>query len=437
MIGTTISHYKVISELGRGGMGVVYKAEDTKLNRVVALKVLSPHMMGSEDDRARFYREARAAAALHHPNIATVFEIDEHDDAPFIAMEFIDGPSLDEYIARGPLPLDEVIDIAAQVAGALGVAHAKGIVHRDVKSANIKLTNDGVAKVLDFGLAKTSASTKLTQMGSTVGTVAYMSPEQASGHEVDQRSDIWSLGAVIYEMIAGKMPFPGAYEQAVVYSILNTDPPSLTTIRTGVPMALERIVAKCLSKDVDRRYQSTVEIPVDLRAVDLKNEVTTSGLSAVLNTPLVVDPAAPVEPDTAGAESKAAHSCAPRSRVDQILLGCRRPSIRCGSHGANSVYDAWEFWCRRRAVAGDKASVSDPSRLGAAIPRCKRPAWHGAPGVCAFPRRTAARVPDHPEWRFAARDPVPRRRRSHCAGRYRGRVSSVLFARRQLDRIPG
>ncbi|MGA7306918.1 MAG: serine/threonine-protein kinase, partial [Rhodothermales bacterium] len=273
----TISHYNILSELGRGGMGVVYKAADTKLDRTVALKILPAHALASEDDRARFYREARAAAALHHPNIGTIFEIDEHDGQPFIAMEYVDGQGLDERIRERPLRLTEAVAIAIQIAEALKAAHAKNIVHRDIKSANVMLTGGGDAKVLDFGLAKTAASTKLTQMGSTLGTVAYMSPQQARGEDVDHRSDLWSLGAVLYEMIAGKLPFPGDFEQAVVYSILNEEPQPLTAVRTGVPMGLEWIVSKLLAKNPEERYQSATELLVDLRTVDL----TATGMSRV------------------------------------------------------------------------------------------------------------------------------------------------------------
>ncbi|NNE45883.1 MAG: serine/threonine-protein kinase [Rhodothermales bacterium] len=283
MIGTTISHYRITDEIGRGGMGVVYKAEDTRLDRTVALKFFPPHALITEDDRARFYREARAAAALHHPNIATVFEIDEvsiptdsgaSKSTPLIAMEYVEGETLTDRIARGPLPLKDVISIATQSAEALKAAHAKDIVHRDVKSGNIMLTSDGKAKVLDFGLAKTAASTKLTQMGSTLGTAAYMSPEQARGEEVDNRSDLWSLGGVIYEMITGRVPFPGDYEQAIVYGILNSDPEPPTALRSGIPMELEWVVDKLLSKDRTKRYQSGDEVIVDLARIDLGAQST-------------------------------------------------------------------------------------------------------------------------------------------------------------------
>ncbi len=253
-------------------MGIVYRAEDTKLDRSVALKLLPASALTSEDDRARFYREARAAAALSHPNIAHIYEIDEAEaggeSRPFIAMEYIDGETLSDRIAKGPLPIHGAISIASQIAEGLKAAHKKEIVHRDIKSGNVMLTNSGVVKILDFGLAKTAASTKLTQMGSTLGTVAYMSPEQARGEEVDGRTDLWSLGAVLYEMVSGRMPFAGDYEQAIVYGILNEEPQPLTALRTGVPIALERVVAKLLAKDPRHRYQHADEIPVDLSAVD-------------------------------------------------------------------------------------------------------------------------------------------------------------------------
>ncbi|MCZ6757783.1 MAG: protein kinase [Bacteroidetes bacterium] len=275
MVGKTLSHYKIVSEIGRGGMGIVYKAEDTKLKRTVALKLLPRATLGNEDDRARFFREAQAAAQLQHANIATVYAIEEASsegqaDQPFIAMEYIEGETLTEHIAQGPLKLKEVVEIATQVALALEAAHEKNIVHRDVKSGNVMLTKKGDAKVLDFGLAKTAQSTKLTQFGSTLGTIAYMSPEQARGEEVDWRSDIWSLGVLLYEMIAGRLPFASEYEQAAVYSILNEEPEPLTSIRSGVPMGLEWIVSKLLAKNANDRYQNISDLLVDLRTVDLQ-----------------------------------------------------------------------------------------------------------------------------------------------------------------------
>ncbi|NNE47927.1 MAG: protein kinase [Rhodothermales bacterium] len=286
MIGETISHYRITGQLGRGGMGIVYEAEDTKLDRTVAIKVLPPAALVTEDDRARFYREAKAAAQLTHPHIAAVYEIDEAvpsgaphgtQPSPFIAMEYIPGETLAEHIAKGPMKLKDAVRISSEVAEALKAAHGKEIVHRDIKSGNVMLDAEGRAKVLDFGLAKTTHSTMLTQMGSTLGTVAFMSPEQARGEDVDYRSDLWSLGIMLYEMVAGRLPYGGDYEQAVVYAILNEAPEPLTAVRSGVPMGLEWIVSKCLAKDPADRYQSASDLVVDLRNVDLN----ASGMSRV------------------------------------------------------------------------------------------------------------------------------------------------------------
>lgn len=292
MVGTTLSHYRIVAELGRGGMGIVYKAEDTKLDRTVAIKVLPSAALASEDDRARFYREAKAAAQLHHPHIASVFEIDEavpegskdDDVRPFIAMEFIAGETIRDRIDKGPLKLNECIRIASEAAAGLKAAHDKDIVHRDIKAANIMLDENGSAKILDFGLAQTAQSTKLTRMGSTLGTVAFMSPEQARGEDVDQRTDLWSLGVVLYEMVAGRSPFPGDYEQAVVYEILNQDPEPLTALRTGVPMDLETVVAKCLSKNPDLRYPSAAALIVDLKRIDTSSAVRASRMTSQIGT---------------------------------------------------------------------------------------------------------------------------------------------------------
>jgi serine/threonine-protein kinase len=280
MIGLQLAQYRIDAELGRGGMGIVYRATDTKLDRTVALKVLPASALSSEDDRARFYREAKAAAQLHHAHIATVFEIGEavpegadagpsDGPRPYIAMEFIDGSTLSARIAQGPFKLPEAVRIGLEIADALKAAHGKGIVHRDIKSANIMLTADGTAKVLDFGLAKTAASTQLTRQGSTLGTVAYMSPEQARGEDVDGRTDLYALGTVMYEMVAGRLPFGGDYEQAILYAILNSPPEPLTAVRTGVPNGLEFVVAKCLSKDRELRYQTAADLVADLKSLSL------------------------------------------------------------------------------------------------------------------------------------------------------------------------
>jgi non-specific serine/threonine protein kinase len=294
MIGHTISHYKILEELGAGGMGVVYKALDTKLKRTVALKFLSPQSLGSKQEQSRFIHEAQAAAALDHSNICTIHEINEAEGKSFIAMAYVDGPSLREEVESGPLDVDRAVDIATQVAEGLREAHEKGIIHRDIKSANIMLTSKGQAKITDFGLAKLPGRTKLTKTGSTVGTLAYMSPEQAQGAEVDHRSDIWSLGVVLYELLSGKVPFKGDHEAAMVYSIMNQDVEPPSDLTPEVPAELDSIVAKMLQKNPDDRYASTEELLSDLRKVQAGAAVKVSlpmsrkakrvmwGLSAVL-----------------------------------------------------------------------------------------------------------------------------------------------------------
>src|SRR5574341_351425 len=267
MIGKTISHYKIIEKLGEGGMGVVYKAEDMKLKRIVALKFLPSSIMASEAEKTRFVHEAQAAAALDHPNICTIHEIDEADGQLSIAMAYVEGQSLKEKIAAGPLKLDEAFNIAMQVANGLQAAHEKKITHRDIKPANIMITTKGQVKIMDFGLAKLAGRSALTKAGMTLGTVAYMSPEQGRGEEVDHRTDIWSFGVVLYEMITGQRPFKGEYDQAVMYSIMNEAPEPITGLRTGVPMTLERIVNKALAKKPHERYQHCDEILVDLRSL--------------------------------------------------------------------------------------------------------------------------------------------------------------------------
>jgi eukaryotic-like serine/threonine-protein kinase len=262
-----ISHYRIVGKLGAGGMGVVYRAEDTKLGRTVALKFIAPQEIESAEEKARFLHEAQAAASLSHPNICVVHEIDEADGRLFMAMEYVEGESLKDRIARGPLKIDEALDIAAQIAQGLDAAHRKSVIHRDVKPANIMIEAGGLVKIMDFGLAKMSGQSKLTKTGTTLGTTAYMSPEQARGEEADRRSDVWSLGAVIYEMVAGRTPFKGDYEQAVLYSILNEAPEPMTAVRAGVPLELDRIVAKALAKDPAERYQHADELIADLRAL--------------------------------------------------------------------------------------------------------------------------------------------------------------------------
>ena len=268
LIGQTVSHYKILEHLGGGGMGVVYKAEDTRLKRTVALKFLPPDLTRDPDAKERFSHEAQAASALQHTNICVVHDIDEAPDGQmFISMEYLEGETLKKKIERGPLRIEEAVDIAIQVAQGLTKTHEHGIVHRDIKPANIMITSDGVVKIVDFGLAKLSGRTMLTKMGSTLGTAAYMSPEQARGESADQRTDIWSLGVLLYEMLSGNRPFEAEYENALLYSILNAEPQPITGLRTGIPMELERIISKCLAKSPRARYQHADELIVDLRAI--------------------------------------------------------------------------------------------------------------------------------------------------------------------------
>jgi serine/threonine protein kinase/Tfp pilus assembly protein PilF len=265
MIGKTISHYKILEKLGEGGMGVVYKAEDTNLKRTVALKFLPPELTRDTEAKQRFIQEAQAASALQYNNVATIHEINETEDGQmFICMDCYEGEILKDKIQRCPLKVEEAISIAIQVAKGLKKAHEKDIVHRDIKPANIFITEDGVVKILDFGLAKLAGPTQLTKTGTTLGTVFYISPEQAKGEKVDHRTDIWSLGVVLYEMITGRRPFEGDYEQAVIYSILNEESDPITGLRTGVPMELERIVQKAITKNADERYQNIGDMLVDL-----------------------------------------------------------------------------------------------------------------------------------------------------------------------------
>ena len=266
MINDIVSHYKVISRLGAGGMGEIYKAEDISLKRTVALKFLPSSFTFDKEARQRFIHEAQSASALDHPNICTIYEIGETDKGQmFISMACYDGETLKEKIEKGPLRIEETVEIILQICSGLEKAHKNGIVHRDIKPANIFITNDGIVKILDFGLAKAKGQTQLTQVGSTVGTVNYMSPEQARGEKVDHRSDIWSLGVIMYEMITGRLPFKGEYEQAVLYSILNDNQEPVTGIRSNVPMTMEHVVNKLLSKEPGERYQHVDEITADLK----------------------------------------------------------------------------------------------------------------------------------------------------------------------------
>src|SRR5579863_3804465 len=291
MVGQTISHYRITGQLGRGGMGIVYEAQDLDLGRKVALKFLPPPLARDQNALDRFLLEARAASALNHPNICTIYAVDKAGEGAeaqsFIAMELLEGQNLDQKLHSGPLPTDRLLDIAIQLADALDAAHAKGIIHRDIKPANIFITPRGQVKVLDFGLAKLTrpemameticatqdspAPANLTSPGATVGTISYMSPEQARGEDLDTRTDLFSMGTVLYQMATGKMPFAGATSAVVFHAILELDPVPVAQLNQTLPAKLQEIVEKLLEKDRELRYQSAADLRGDLKR--LKRDV--------------------------------------------------------------------------------------------------------------------------------------------------------------------
>ncbi|KPJ49752.1 hypothetical protein AMJ40_04900, partial [candidate division TA06 bacterium DG_26] len=257
MVGKTISHYRILEKLGGGGMGVVYKAEDTRLRRTVALKFLPPELTQDSEATQRFVQEAQTASSLDHPNICTIYAIEETDDGQmFISMGFYEGQTVKEKIEKGPLEFEEAVEIAVRTAQGLGKAHSKGIVHRDVKPANIIVTDEGHIKILDFGLAKLAGQARITKPGTTVGTVAYMSPEQVRGEGIDHRSDIWSLGIVLYEMLAGRLPWSGDNYETVLHSIFHEAPPPISRFRTDTPVTLQQVLGKMMEKGVRNRYRN-------------------------------------------------------------------------------------------------------------------------------------------------------------------------------------
>jgi hypothetical protein len=309
MIGKTISHYRILEKLGGGGMGVVYRAEDVRLGRAVACKFLPEELARNQQALKRLQREARAASALNHANICTLYDICEEADHPFIIMEYLEGQTLAQKIANGPMQVDALLDCAVQITDALAAAHSKGIIHRDIKPANIFITLNGQAKVLDFGLAKLASDwaqagtaedrsdANLTTPGIAIGTAAYMSPEQVRGEEIDARSDLFSVGAVLYEMATGKQAFGGPTSGVVFEAILNRTPPPPALWNPAIPLSLQEIILKAIAKDADERFQSASELCAELKRVKLERD---SGrvLAAVNNQPhpAASEPSAPATP---------------------------------------------------------------------------------------------------------------------------------------------
>jgi len=337
ILGQTVSHYRVIEPLGEGGMGVVYRAEDVKLGRPVALKFLSPGRSQERQMLERFMREARTASALNHPNICTIYEIDEFEGAPFIAMELLEGHTLDHRIDHRPLGINQVIDYALQICDALDAAHARGILHRDIKPANIFVTAREQVKVLDFGLAKSTetrspgsgvlrsdAQTELqtellsTRAGVALGTIAYMSPEQARGEDLDARSDLFSFGLVLYEMTTGQRTFQGSTSAVIFDAILNREPAAPIELNANVPAALERIIAKLLDKDKEGRYLSAIDVRADLEQVKLERSTPAMGSTRAL--PHTVSPSSRSGAHWPSAKSGETATAPSRRRISAAAL---------------------------------------------------------------------------------------------------------------------
>ncbi len=296
MLGQTISHYEIVGKLGEGGMGVVYRARDRRLNRFVAIKFLPQNQDAGRQRKQRFLQEARAASALDHPGIVTIHHIDSHDGVDYIVMELIEGRPLAEWIPTDGMPFEQVIEVGAQIAEAMAAAHDAGIVHRDLKPQNVILANDDRVKVLDFGVAKlnpiaagdsdpTTITAPMTEAGLAIGTVSYMSPEQALGEEVDQRSDVFSLGSVLYHMLTGEPPFQGPHIAALLHELHYGEPQPVHATRPGIPTALESVVARALEKHPGRRYQDMRDLAIDLRSVGAASRTTTEETATVSRAP--------------------------------------------------------------------------------------------------------------------------------------------------------
>ncbi len=359
LVGKSILHYSVVKKLGAGGMGVVYEAEDSRLGRHVALKFLSRDFEQDTYALERFKQEARAASALNHPNICTIYAIEECDGQHFIAMELLEGESLSDKIDGHPLPLDKILDIGIQITDALDVAHHKGIVHRDLKPANIFLTTRGQAKILDFGLAKltydrraaletvageaaTVAPLHLTSPGMAIGTVAYMSPEQARGEELDGRSDLFSMGAILYEMATGKIPFDGNTSAVIFQGILDRNPRPVDELNPSVPFKLDEIIDKALEKDADLRYQSAAEMRADLKRLKRDSTGHTSQARLAAASSSAIPAARDSRPAERPSSSSAVLEAARRHRNGATLvLVISLAMIALGIYGFYRKFSAW------------------------------------------------------------------------------------------------
>jgi hypothetical protein len=334
VIGRTVSHYKILSQLGRGGMGEVYEAEDTRLGRHVALKLLPAEACCVPEALERFLREARIVSTLSHPHICVLHDIGEEQGQHFMVMELLEGESLKERIARGPLRLDDVLDLGVQIADALDAAHGAGVVHRDIKPANLFVTRRGQAKVLDFGVAKlaeapverldeahTMAGSELTTVGSAVGTVAYMSPEQARGQDIDARSDLFSFGDVLYEMASGRPAFAGPTHAVIFEGILTRSPQPASELNANVPLELDRIIAKALEKDREMRYQSASEMRADLKRLKRETETGRTGAAIASAGATTATPAPAVAAAAAAPAPSAPAAAAPSGTRRAVLVG--------------------------------------------------------------------------------------------------------------------